>query len=174
MKLLCGKALVLGITLALGASPVGWSQQKAPADKSAPQTPDTDQNSITVDVVGHLFSEDQANLRDYWAALEKRTNDTWTALMPASVQPPQSVAGTVRILCVVHTDGSVSGMTFEQRSGKAPLDRAAWAAIQRSVPYDAFPSGISTDRAKVRFTFSYNGGAALTPLVKGVPRPGIH
>lgn len=174
MKLLCGKALVLGITMVLGAAPIAWSQQDAPADKSAPQAPQSDQNSITVDVVGHLFSEDQTNLQDYWPALEKRTNDRWTSLMPAQAQPPQSVAATVRILCVVHTDGTVSNMSLEQRSGKPALDRAAWAAIAGSAPYDSFPSGISADKVKVRFTFLYNGGAAATPLVKGVPKGEIN
>ena len=173
MKRLWVKALVLGITGLLGAAPAGWSQQQnAPADKPAAKAPESDANSITVDVVGQLFSEDQSNLQDYWPALEKRTKDTWLALMPAQAQPPQSVGGTVRILCVVHTDGSVSNMALEQRSGKVALDRAAWAAITRSAPYDPFPSGISTDKVKVRFTFSYNGGGAA-PVVKGIPpKPG--
>ncbi|HZZ40559.1 MAG TPA: energy transducer TonB [Acidobacteriaceae bacterium] len=174
MKLTHGKAVVLGTAMMLSAVQVGWTQQQAaPADKAgaqAAQAPESDPNSITVDVVGRLFSEDQSNLQGYWPALEKRTQDTWQGLMPAQTQPPQSVPGTVRILCVVHTDGSVSNMQLEQRSGKTPLDRAAWAAITRSAPYDAFPSGISTDRVKVRFTFLYNGGSAVTPLVKGVRR----
>ncbi|HEY1809663.1 MAG TPA: energy transducer TonB, partial [Acidobacteriaceae bacterium] len=132
------------------------------------------ENSITVDVVGRLFSEDQTNLNDYWPALEKKTKDAWLSLMPAEAQPPQSAPGTVRILCVVHTDGSVTGMAMEQKSGKAPLDRAAWAAIRGSAPYDPFPSGISTDRVKVRFTFLYNGGNAVTPMVDGVrKKPGM-
>ncbi len=136
--------------------------------------PQPAQNSITVDVVGQLFSEDQTNLNDYWPALEKRTKDTWLSLMPEQAQPPQSLPGTVRILCVVHTDGSVTNMVLEQRSGKAALDRAAWAAITRSVPYDAFPSGISTDKVKVRFTFLYNGGTVVTPMVDGVrKKPGV-
>jgi TonB family protein len=153
---------------------MAWSQQDAaPAKAPAAQTPAPDQNSITVDMVGQLFSEDQNNLSDYWPALEKRTKDTWEGLMPAMAQPPQSTPGTVRIICVVHTDGTVSNMTLEQRSGKTPLDRAAWAAITRSAPYDAFPSGISTDKVRVRFTFLYNGGApVLTPLAKP-PKPGM-
>lgn len=178
MKLAHGTALVLGTAMALGAVQTGWSQQQAaPADKAgaqvAPQAPASEPNSITVDVVGHLFSEDQTNLQGYWSALEKRTQDTWQGLIPGEAQPPQSMPGTVRILCIVHTDGSVSNMQLEQRSGKTPLDRAAWAAITRSAPFDAFPSGISTDKVKVRFTFLYNGGSTVIPLVKGVPKSGM-
>ncbi|MGA7523662.1 MAG: TonB family protein [Acidobacteriaceae bacterium] len=168
MKLAYGKAVVLGMAVALGAAQVGWSQQDAPAGKTAAPAPDSDQNSITVDVVGHLFSEDQDNLKDYWPSLEQRTKETWLGLMPAQAAPPQSEPGTVRILCVVHTDGSVTNMVLEQKSGKTVLDRAAWAAIKQSVPYDAFPSGISTDQVKVRFTFLYNGGAAAS-LTRGAP-----
>jgi TonB family protein len=173
MKLAYGTALALGMAMTLGLQ-AGWAQQpKAPADKGAEvQAPESAPSSITVDVVGKLFSEDQANLKDYWSALEKRTNDTWQTVMPAEAQPPESEPGTVRILCVVHTDGRVTNIVLEQRSGKVLLDRAAVAAIQRSAPYDAFPYGISTDRVKVRFTFLYNGGTVVTPLVKGVPKSG--
>jgi TonB family protein len=175
MKLACGKALLLGMGVALGAAQVGWAQQDAPAaDAPATQAPASAQNSMTVDVVGHLFSEDQSNLSDYWPTLEKRTKDTWLGLMPEEAQPPQSLPGMVRILCVVHTDGSVTNMVLEQKSGKTALDRAAWAAITRSAPFDAFPSGISTDKVKVRITFLYNGGTVVTPMVDGVrKKPGV-
>jgi TonB family protein len=170
MKLVCGKALVLGMAVVVGGAQAGWSQADAPAAKTPAQAPEAGQNSIAVDVVGHLFSEDQSNLRDYWPALQSRTKDTWLAGMPAEAEPPQLLPATVSILCVVHTDGSVSGLVLEQRSGKIALDRAARAAILRSAPYDAFPSGISTAKVRVRFTFRYNGGAIDTPLVDGVAR----
>ncbi|MFZ0630197.1 MAG: TonB family protein [Acidobacteriaceae bacterium] len=169
MRMTYGKALLLGAAIVLAATPAGWSQQNAPVAKPAAQAPKSDPASLTVDVVGRLFSEDRSNLRDYWPALEQRTKDSWLAAMPDEAQPPQSTAGTVRIFCVVHTDGSVSGMTLEQKSGKAALDRAAWAAITGSAPYDPFPSGISTDHVKVRFTFVYNGGTQATPLGKKGP-----
>ncbi|HEX3663023.1 MAG TPA: energy transducer TonB [Acidobacteriaceae bacterium] len=174
MKLAYGTTLVLAMAMALGVPPGRAQQQAAPADQTAAQAPEADQNSLTVEVAGHLFSDDRANLKDYWATLEQRTKDSWLAMMPAEAQPPQSLPGTVRILAVVHTDGSVSNLMLEQRSGKEPLDRAAWAAITRSAPYDAFPSGISTVKVKVRFTFSYNGGTVVTPMVDGVPnKPGM-
>lgn len=176
MKLAHGKTLALSMAIILGGAPLAWSQQSLPAStpssaKPAP-APEADPNSLTVDVVGHLFSEDQSNLKDYWQALEQRTKETWTGLMPPLALPPQSTPGTVRIVCVVHTDGRISAMTIEERSGKAALDRAALAAIRQSAPYDAFPSGISTDQVKVRFTFSYNGGAVDVPVVDGVKKPG--
>jgi len=174
MKRLWDKAFVLAIVGLVGATQPGWSQQNTPANKPAAQAPESEPNTLTVDVAGHLFSEDRANLQDYWTALEQRTKDAWLGALPEIAQPPQSVAGTVKILCTVHTDGSISGMELEQKSGKTALDRAAWAAITSSAPFDAFPSGISTDRVRVRFTFSYNGGNAVVPLVKGVPgKPGM-
>ncbi len=173
MKLIVARALALGTIMLTGAAHLGWSQQNPPAPQTAaPPAAEPDQNSMTLAVVGRLFSEDQANLKDYWPALEKRTKDTWQGIMPAVAQPPQSVGGTVRIVCVVHTDGSVTDMTLEQRSGKAALDRAALAAIRQSAPFDAFPSGISTDKVRVRFTFLYNGGTTVAPPVDGVKKPG--
>jgi TonB family protein len=172
MKLAYGKALVMGAAMVLAAAPLGWSQQNAPAaSPPAAQAPESPPSSLAVDVVGKLFSEDQSNLQAYFPALEKRTQDNWLGAMPAEAQPPISAAATVKILCVVHTDGSVTNMVLEQRSGKAPLDRAALAAIRRSAPFDAFPSGISTDRVKLRFTFLYNGGTVVTPMVDGVRKP---
>lgn len=172
MKRLWGKVGLLAIAAAVGAAQLGWSQQVAPGEKPPAHTqpPAADANSLTVDVVGKLFSEDQSNLQDYWPSLEQKTKDTWLAAMPPIAQPPQSMGGTVSILCVVHTDGSVSGMSLEEKSGKVALDRAAWAAIRRSAPFDAFPSGISTDKVKVRFTFSYNGGIPVAPAVDGVKK----
>lgn len=173
MKLTYARALALGTLLLMGGSYLGWSQQNPPPPKTAvPPAAEPDQNSMTVNVVGRLFSEDQANLKDYWPAIERRTKDAWQRVMPALAQPPQSVGGTVRILCVVHTDGSVTNMTLEQRSGKVALDRAAVAAIRQSAPFDAFPSGISTDKVRVRFTFLYNGGTVVAPSIDGVKKPG--
>lgn len=174
MKRRWSKVWVVAVVAVLGAAQAGWSQQTPPANKPAAQAPEADANTLTVEVAGKLFSEDQSNLQDYWAALQQKTRDAWQAAMPAIAQPPQSAAGTVKILCVVHTDGSVSGITVEQKSGKPALDRAAWSALSRSAPFDAFPSGISTDKVRLRFTFSYNGGTAVVPLARGAgPKAGI-
>ena len=174
MKLLLGKVLVLAVAAAPGAAQAGWAQKAAAGDKPPAQAQESRPNTLTVDVAGKLFSEDQSNLQSYWPAVEQRTQDTWLAALPAIALPPQSAAGTVTVLCVVHTDGSVSNMALEQKSGKAALDRAALAAITRSAPYDAFPSGISTDRVRVRFRFSYNGGTPPALEVDGVrKKPGL-
>lgn len=175
MRLQWCSALVLGTAAMLGAGQLAHAQRQiAPGGPPAAQAPEADPNNVTVDALGKLFSEDRANLTDYWPAMEKRTKETWLSLLPAEAQPPRSVGGTVRILCVVHTDGTISGMSFDQRSGKPALDRAAWAAVLRSAPYDAFPYGISTDRVKVGFTFTYNGGTTITPLMKPPPKkPGM-
>lgn len=173
MKVTYGIALALGAAVALGAAQPVWSQEDTtPGKDASAQEAVPAQNSITVEVAGHLFSEDQKNLQDYWPTVEKRTKDTWLSVMPTEAQPPKSEPGTVRIECVVHTDGRVTNIVLEQRSGRAALDRAASAAITRSAPFGPFPYGISTDHVKVRFTFLYNGGAEATPMVDGVRKPG--
>jgi TonB family protein len=103
---------------------------------------------------------DRENLASYRAAVESRTKEQWLKVLPAQARPPQSTPGEVKIICWVHTDGRVTNMTLEQASGKVALDRAAWAAITGSAPYDAFPYGIAVDQVRMRFTFMYNGGPA--------------
>lgn len=162
MKAMQRAAVGLGLAVMMAGAQAGWAQQGAPAAKPAgtqAQTPEENPNNVAVEPVGHLFGEDRSNLKDYWATVESRTKDSWKAVFPAAARPPRAQGGVVKIEAVVHTDGRVTNMVLEQPSGKVQLDRAAWAAITRSVPYAAFPYGISVDEAKVRFTFSYNGGA---------------
>lgn len=162
--------MALAVTGLLAGPPAGWAQpQAAPVAKGAPaQTSEDNPNTVEVEPVGHLFGEDQSNLKDYWATVEGRTKKSWMTVFPALAKPPRAQGGLVRIECVLHTDGRVTNMVLTQPSGKVQLDRAAWAAITRSSPFDAFPYGISVDRVQVRFTFSYNGGP---PPVVPVGRP---
>jgi TonB family protein len=153
-----------GIASAQSAAPVGaksGGQTQTPAaDK---KTPAPELNTVSVELAGSVPPEDRKNLKDYWPVVESRTKQQWQAVLPAEAKPPVSRAGTVIIEGTVHTDGRVTGMSVKQPSGRPALDRAALAAITRSVPYEAFPYGIAVDEAKVRFTFVYNQGA-VTPL----------
>lgn len=170
MKAIERGAVLLGLAVLMAGGPAGWSQQAAPAagpPKAQEAAPEENPNTVKVEPVGHLFSEDESNLKDYWPAVASRTQETWVAVMPAMAKPPRSAGGQVKIEAVLHTDGRVTNLRFEDRSGQGPLDRAAWTAIVRSVPYDAFPSGISADQATVRFTFIYNGGGAANIVPGG-------
>jgi TonB family protein len=152
------------ITAAQNSAPVGAKSggqtQTTPSDA---KTPAPEPNTVSVELAGAVPPEDRKNLKEYWPAVESRTKQQWLMVLPAEARPPVSRPGTVIIEGMVHTDGRVTGMALKQPSGRPALDRAAWAAITRSMPYAAFPYGIAADEAKVRFTFVYNQGAA-TPV----------
>jgi TonB family protein len=160
------------LAMAIGA-PLGKAQNPLTPAKRAPSAgAPSDQETLAVEVVSNLSAVDKSNLKLYWAGVESRTHSRWIQVLPALAKPPQSTPGVVKIDCLVHTDGRVTGMTLEQASGKVALDRAGWAAITGSAPYDAYPYGISVEQVKVRFTFVYNGGAAATSQTPiGAPRP---
>jgi len=155
MKRIEGGVLVLALTLAAGAAGqnAGSPAKGAPGPNAAP-----DAGSLTVEFANQIPPVDRQNLQSYRAGVESRTKGEWLRRLPAIAKPPQSPQGAVGITCWVHTDGRVTGMMLEQPSGKVVLDRAAWAAIVSSSPYDAFPYGIAVDQVKMRFTFTYNGG----------------
>jgi len=163
MKRMRGGMLVLGLLLAVGGVQVAGAQKAPPTPPKGPANtapaPDTAE-TLGVEFVNHVPSEDRENLKGYLTGLASRTRDRWMAVLPAASRPPLSTPGEVKIVCWVHTDGRVTNMAIEQASGKVALDRAAWAAITGSAPYGAFPYGIAVDQVKVRFTFDYNGGAA--------------
>lgn len=158
MNRMHGGALVLGLAILAGAAPSGRAQN--PPGREGQAETATEPAVLTVDVVNQIPPVDRENLKSYWAGVESKTKDRWTRGMPEAAKPPKSTPGEVKIDCWIHTDGRVTGMTLEQPSGNTALDRAAWAAITGTSPYDAFPYGIAVDQVKVRFTFEYNGGAA--------------
>lgn len=169
MKTMRGGGLVLAVAVIAGAVLLGQGQSSGPAAKGAPNAstaPDAntapDAETLAVAVVNSVPRVDRENLKGYWTDVETRTKQRWIQILPALAKPPQSVSGTVTIVCWVHTDGRVTDLTLETKSGKAQLDRAALAAITSSMPFNAYPYGISVEQVKVRFTFAYNGGATNT------------
>jgi len=174
MKRMQGEILAMAfLAMAIGA-PLGRAQNPPAPAKGAPSAgAAADEETITVEIVTSLSPVDRSNLKGYWTGVESRTHSRWIQVLPALAKPPQSTPGLVKIDCWVHTDGRVTGMTLEQASGKVALDRAAWAAITGSAPYDAYPYGIGVEQVKVRFTFVYNGGnggAATSQTPIGAPK----
>jgi TonB family protein len=147
-------------------NPAAADKGAAPGDKNAAPEPET----VAVSIVSKIPQVDRDNLKSYWAGVESQTKGQWLQALPAAAKPPLSASGEVKIVGWIHTDGRVTNMALEHGSGKAALDRAAWAAITGSVPYGAFPYGIAADQVKVRFTFDYNGagpdGGGLVTLPK--------
>jgi TonB family protein len=165
---------ILAISFAVMAigTQMGMAQNAGSPPKAAPKKAAPEPEIVTVEVVKRTTPEDQANLKGYWTGVQGRTKDRWLPVVPQEAKPPLSTPGVVKIECWVHTDGRVTNMVLAQPSGKVALDHAAWAAITGSAPYDAFPYGIGVDQVKVRFTFTYNGGAANTlPGSKTPPIP---
>jgi TonB family protein len=173
MKGMQGVYVVLALAAIVSTAQLAGGQNPAPAP--AGQTaaePATDPETLTVQIVNGVPPVDWGNLKEYLLDLESRTKEQWMQVLPSLAKPPLSTAGTVKIVCWVHTDGRATNMMLEQPSGKMALDRAAWAGITGSAPYAAFPYGISVDRVRVRFTFVYNqGDESAGPIVghKGGP-----
>lgn len=148
------RAVGLTVMLLVASWTLAGSAQKsqAPAKPAEAADPTANAETLSVSFANSVPSEDRKNLEGYKATLAGKTKQRWL-----QAKPPSSMSAAVRITCWVHTDGRVTGMTLESRSGNAALDRAAMAAITGSAPYDAFPYGIAVDQVRMRFTFSYNG-----------------
>lgn len=164
-------ALILALVSLQGSAPAAKAQQTNPAPVSQPApgnapaaTSAPDPDRISVNILNRIPDVDRGNLKPYWPALESRTKERWMQILPSQAKPPLSTAGEVKIVAWIHTDGRVTNLALEQPSGTVALDRAAWAAITGSVPYDAFPYGISVNQVRVRFTFIYNEGRGGFPI----------
>ena len=160
---------VLALMLVVGTAPWAIAQNSGSANSGtaepgAPQEkPAPDPETITVQVVNRIPQVDRSNLKSYWTDVEGRTKDRWMQSKAAA-----SASGEVKLVGWMHTDGRVTGLAMEQSSGNAALDRAARAAVTGSVPYDAFPYGISVNQVRVRFTFTSNEGDS-GPAANGNP-----
>jgi len=62
------------------------------------------------------------------------------------------VALSFRIL----KDGSVAQLKFVCKSGDIALDRAAYAAVNKSTPFSSLPREFQGDYLALRMTFAYN------------------
>jgi TonB family protein len=171
----CGGSL---LTLLLVAAGVGIRAQDkgAAAAVSAAKAPAPEPNKVSVQILSKLWPADRDGLSSYLPVVKQQTKDQWMTVMPAEANPPMLAAGTVQIDCWLHTDGRVTNVVLTQPSGNKALDRAALSAIlgrgAEAVPYDSFPYGLSVDRVKVRFAFTYNNGAgAVAPAPGKIPAP---
>lgn len=162
MKRLRVESLVLALALLAAAAARAQNPPASAAGGSeAKEAPEAE--VLKVEVVNRIPPVDKSNLQSYWTDVENQVKGQWMQGLPAAANPPASTPGVVKIVAWIHTDGRVTGMTLEQPSGKVTLDRAAWAAITRSAPLEAFPYGISVQQVKARFIFIYNGGATPGP-----------
>jgi TonB family protein len=173
-KIKVGSA-VLALAAMVGTAPCGRTQTVSQAATPAPAGvpvahPAPDPETIAVQLLNRVPDVDRGNLKAYWPEVEGRTKEQWMQALPrlAKVLSP----GEARIVCSLHTDGRVTNVVFEQRSGNGALDRSALAAVTASAPYDAFPYGVSVNQVRVRFTFNYDeaNGATLETSGNSVNR----
>jgi TonB family protein len=173
MRRISGGFIVLGLAMVAGSlhaqapSLPGKGTQTTPDQKKPDATASTP-GSVAVEIANQIPPADRDNLKGYWPVVQNKTKQQLVRVMPAAAKPPLSTTGEVKIVAWLHTDGSLTGMTLEHPSGKVALDRAAWAAVAGSMPYDPFPYGIAVDQIKVRFTIGFNG-ASQADGSKSVP-----
>jgi TonB family protein len=147
--------------------PPGGQGQKSGGEKSSQQKQgpgsdeSADQNLVKVEIARPIPPEDRENLKGYWAEVRSKVGQRWQGEASAS----GAGSDPVKIICWIHTDGSVTGLTVEHRSGSPAVDRAAMDAITGAAPYDAFPYGIAEEQVKVRFTFGSSAATGAPPKV---------
>jgi TonB family protein len=82
--------------------------------------------------------------------------ENWYRVIPESAEPPISKKGKVAIEFVILKNGTVAGMKLDGSSGDIPLDRAAWAGITGSNPFQPLPSEFPGQYLGLRIYFFYN------------------
>jgi outer membrane biosynthesis protein TonB len=89
----------------------------------------------------------------------------WFAVMPSSVELGEK--GIVQLTFRINRDGSVSSNDpqIQYRSGKEPLDRAAYSSIRASNPFETLPPQFSGPYIELRYTYYYN----IIPGSEGAP-----
>lgn len=92
----------------------------------------------------------------YLARIIYMVRQNWYAVIPESARLGQK--GRVMLDFDIQKDGSVPGLELAASSGAEPLDRAAEAAINASVPFPPLPSEFHGNHLKLRFIFLYNLG----------------
>jgi len=92
----------------------------------------------------------------YLARIIYMVRQNWYAVIPESARLGQK--GRVMLDFDIQKDGSVPGIDLAASSGAEPLDRAAGAAINASLPFPPLPSEFHGNHLKLRFIFLYNLG----------------
>lgn len=83
------------------------------------------------------------------------TQRTWDPLIPDEVNPPILKSGVVAVRFKVLSNGQVTDMQLDGRSGDTGLDRAAWGAITGS-SYPPLPREFHGPYLELRAYFLYN------------------
>ncbi len=126
-----------------------WASPPAPG--GLPENPDRDGG--LVDASGLSFDTQWYDWGAYAKAMLAKIRRHWRIPEIARL----GVGGVVKIRYFIERDGSISGLTILDESGKPPMDFAARDAIAHASPFEALPPDLPGDgREGVTITFYYN------------------
>jgi TonB family protein len=87
----------------------------------------------------------------------------WYKRIPDSARAPIMKKGDVSITFHILTNGGITDVLYQNSSGDAALDRAAYDGITDSSPLPSIGSDFNCKYLALKITFSYNPGAVPPP-----------
>lgn len=120
-------------------------------DKRLPTQPPRKLGQIEIlsDTMGVSFDA-------YLAQVVSIVRQNWYPLVPEEARAPISKTGKVAVDFAISRDGGIQRMQITSSSGDESLDRAAFASIAKSSPFQPLPSAFGGEYLGLRFHFSYN------------------
>ncbi len=82
----------------------------------------------------------------------------WYKYIPDQARAPQLESGETNIEFKILRDGRIAGMKLVHLNGNSIMDRAAWAGMIASNPFDPLPKDFKGDSLTLRIHFLYNPG----------------
>jgi TonB family protein len=81
---------------------------------------------------------------------------SWMRFIPEEARPPGSMKGETVIRFTINSDGKLSAMHLDGRSGQSKLDRAAWGAITSISQFPPLPEKFTGPNLELRPHFTVN------------------
>jgi len=96
----------------------------------------THQSQENVDL---LFDTKGVDFGPYIQSVVHDVKANWLSHIPQKAYPPELKRGKVAIQFTIRRDGKLTSMVLVAPSGDTELDRACWAAITGSSPFQRLP-----------------------------------
>lgn len=113
--------------------------------------------STQIEVLGGTkINAEGVDLGPYLERIRREIRKNWYTRIPPEATAPLNTSGCVAIQFEILKDGTIAKMHYQNFSGHAPLDRAAWAGIVTSAPFWPLPVRFKPDHLELRFNFLYN------------------
>jgi TonB family protein len=122
-----------------------------PEEGGLPENPDTEGGRVDTGALS--FDTQWYDWGPYAKAMLAKIKRHWQIPEIARL----GVGGVVKIRYFIERDGTVTGLTILDESGKPPMDNAARRAILDSSPFEPLPTDLTgVTREGVTITFYYN------------------